>query len=173
MEAKKAMNNVILTFGIFFGIMMIAFNYYISSPTDDPTTANRQIVGFIALAVFFTIPILAIKYYKDKGFDITFGQAVKLAVLLGIVGGIIGGLYTFIHYSYLKPETIDQVIEIGNKVLEKSGVFTPEQIAEQAETSRNYFIPIQVFSHVFNGLLYGVIAGLLGGLFFKTPSEDY
>jgi hypothetical protein len=127
----------------------------------------------IALAIFITIPILAIKYYTGKGIDVTLGKSVKIGVLVGLLGGLIGGIYGYIYFGYINPDAVDQVIEMSNKMLAQNDMFNAEMLEAQAETTKRMFLPMQVVGNVFAGLLYGVIGGLLGGLFFKTPNEDY
>jgi len=172
MEAKKAMNSTILMFGLLFGMIIILFNF-INPPTSDPETTNKGLLGIISLVLLISTPILAIKYYKDKGFDVTLGQAVKIGVLAGLLGGLIGGIYGYIYYAYINPDAVDQVIEMSNKVLAKNDMFSEEMLEKQAETTKSMFLPMQIIANLIAGLLYGVIGGLLGGLFFKTPSEDY
>jgi len=172
MEAKKIMNSTILTFGVMFGMVIILFNF-INPPTADPESSSKTMFGFLSLAILISIPIFAIRYYKEKGFDVTLGKGVKIGVLLGLLGGLIGGIYGYIYFAYINPDAVDQVIEMSNKVLAKSNMFDEEMLAKQAETTKAMFLPMQIIANLFAGLLYGVIGGLLGGLFFKSPNEDY
>ncbi len=172
MDAKKVMNNTILMFGLLFGMVIILFNF-INPPTSDPETTNKGVLGMISLVLLITIPILAVKYYKDKDLEVTLGKAVKIGVLVGLLGGFIGGIYGYIYFAYINPDAVDQVIEMSNKMLAQNDMFSEEMLEKQAETTKSMFLPMQIFANAFAGLLYGVIGGLLGGLFFKTPNEDY
>lgn len=172
MDAKKVMNNTILMFGLLFGMVIILFNF-INPPTSDPETTNKGVLGMISLVLLITIPILAVKYYKDKDLEVTLGKAVKIGVLVGLLGGFIGGIYGYIYFAYINPDAVDQVIEMSNKMLAQNDMFSEEMLEKQAETTKSIFLPMQILANAFAGLLYGVIGGLLGGLFFKTPNEDY
>ncbi len=172
MEAKKAFNNTVLTFGALYGILAILFTFA-SSPTDDPKTTSKMILGTVSLIIFISISIFAVRYYKNQGFDITLGKSIKLGVLLGLLGGLIAGIYSFIYFAYINPDAIEQVIEMSKKIFEDNDKFTPEMIEKQTELTRKMFLPMQLIANVFGGLLYGLIGGLLGGLFYKTPTQDY
>jgi membrane protease YdiL (CAAX protease family) len=174
MDAKKIMNSTVLTFGALFAIITILYNIinYINPPTADPETSSKGLLDMIALAIFITIPILAIKYYTGKGIDVTLGKSVKIGVLVGLLGGFIAGIYGLIYYGY-NPDAVDRVIEISKERMAQIDMFDADELEAQAETTKRMFLPMQVVGGASVGSLYGVIGGLLGGLFFKTPNEDY
>jgi len=172
MEQKKSFNNIVYMFAALYGIAGILF-MLIKSPTADPREPNMIILGYVSLFLFISLPVLAILYYKKQGYPVTLGKAVKLGVLVGLLGGLIIGVYTYIYFSYINPDAVDQVLEMNQKVLEDMGDFLPPMDEEQIEMSKKFFLPGQIFGQIFWGLVFGVVGGLLGGLFFKTPTEDY
>jgi len=172
MEAKKIFNNTVLTFGAMYGILAILFTF-VNSPTDDPKTTSKMIIGIVSLIIFISISIFAVRYYKNQGFDVTLGKSIKLGVLLGLFGGLIVGVYSYFYFAYVNPEAIDQVIEMSKKIIEDNDKFTPEMVEKQQEITRKMFLPMQLVGNIFGGLIYGLIGGLLGGLFYKTPTQDY
>ncbi|GEM_PF-3119042 len=171
METKKNFNNTLFTFAFIYAILGIVF-MLIKSPLADPKSTSTMIFGFVSLFSFIAVPVLAVWYFKNKGEVVTLGKSVKLGVLVGLLGGLLVGIYAFIYFKFINPDIIDQIIEMSNQMLEESGILSEEQIAKQTETSQSIFAPMQLVGNIFTGLLYGVIGGLLGGLFFKTPQRE-
>ena len=171
METKKSFSNIVWTFGILYAIVGILF-MVIKPVTADPKETSTMMLSFLALFVFIGIPIYAIKYYREQGFNITIGSSIKLGVLIGILGGLLLGIYSYIYFAYINPDAVDQVIEISKKMLEENDMFDADMVEQQMETTKKMFLPMQIVGQIFSGLLYGIIGGLLGGLFFKTPQED-
>jgi len=172
METKKSFSNIVVMFAGLYAILGILF-MLIKSPTANPKDPSIMILGFVSLFLFIGIPALAVWYYKNQGYNVTIGTGVKLGVLVGLLGGLIVGIYAYIYFAYLNPEAIDQVLELSRTILEENDMFDEEMIEKQMEMSKNFFVPMQLIGQIFSGLLYGVIGGLLGGIFYKTPQQDY
>jgi len=172
METRKSFNNIVIMFGGLYAILGIIF-MFVASPTADPKATSSVVLNFLSLLIFIGIPVLAVRYYRNQGYQVSLGKAVKLGVLVGLLGGLLVGIYAYIYYSFINPEAVEQVLELSRKVLEENGMLNDEMIEKQMETTTKFFAPMQIVGQTFSGLLYGVIGGLLGGLFFKTPTEDY
>ncbi len=172
MENQKSFNSIVWMFAGLYAILGILF-MFIKPPTADPKDPSMAILGFVALFLFIGIPILAVWYYRNQGYPVSLGKAVKLGVLIGLLGGLIVGIYAYIYFAYINPGAVDQVLEISKNMLKENDMFNEDMIEKQMAMTKKFFVPMQFVSQVFGGLLYGVIGGLLGGLFFKTPSEDY
>ena len=105
MDTKKSFSNVVLTFGILFAIIGIIFTV-IKPVTADPKETSTMLLSFLALFIFIGIPILAVKYYRDQGYPVSIGSAIKLGVLVGLLGGLILGVYSYIYFSYINPDAV-------------------------------------------------------------------
>ncbi len=172
METKKTFSNVVYMFAALYAILGILF-MLIKSPTADPKDPAMVVLGFVNLFLFIGLPVLAVWYYKKQGYPVTLGKSLKLGVLVGLLGGLLVGIYAYIYFAYINPAAIDQVLELSKQILEENDMFDDTMIDQQMEITRKMFLPMQFIGQIFSGLLYGVIGGLLGGLFFKTPTEDY
>ncbi len=172
MENKKTFNNIIVMFASLYAILGILL-MLIKSPTANPKDPAMIAMGFVSLFLFIGLPVLAVWYYKKQGYSVTLGKAVILGVLIGLLGGLIVAVYAYIYFAYINPGAIDQVMEMSRKILENNDMFTKDMIEKQMEMTKKFFVPMQFIGQLFSGLLYGVIGGLLGGLFFKTPTENY
>jgi len=172
MENQKSFNSIVWMFAGLYAILGILF-MFIKSPTANPKDPSMVVLGFVALFLFIGIPILAVWYYRNQGYTVSLGKAVKLGVLIGLLGGLIVGIYAYIYFAYINPDAVDQVLEMSKNVLKENDMFNDDMIEKQMAMTKKFFVPMQFISQVFGGLLYGVIGGLLGGLFFKTPVEEY
>ncbi len=172
MENQKSFNNTVWMYAALYAILGILL-MFIKSPTANPKDPSMVILGFVSLFLFIGIPILAVWYYRNQGYTVSLGKAVKLGVLIGLLGGLIVGIYTYIYFAYINPDAVDQVLEMSKNMLKENDMFTEETLEKQMQITKKFFIPGQFIGQMFSGLLYGVIGGLLGGLFFKTPVEEY
>ncbi len=172
MEQQKSFKNIMSMFAALYAILGIIF-MLIKSPTANPKDTSVMILGFVALFMFIGIPILAVWYYRNQGYPVTLGKAVKLGVLVGLLGGLFVGIYTYIYFAYINPGAVDEVLEMSKKMLEENDMFTEDMLEKQMAMTKKFFVPMQLIGQIFTGLIYGLIGGLLGGLFFKTPNEDY
>ena len=172
MENQNSFKNTVWTFGALYAILGILF-MLINPPASDPKSTSTVILGFVALFLFIGLPVVAVWYYRNQGNAVSIGKAVKLGVFIGLLGGFIVGIYAYIYFAYINPEAVDKVLEVTRKILEEKGTFSEEMLDTQMEMTKKFYVPMQLVGNIFSGLLYGVIGGLLGGLFFKTPKEDY
>jgi hypothetical protein len=171
METKKNFSTILWIFSILYAIAGVIF-MFIKPRTANPEATSTMLLSFLGLFVFIGIPVYAVKYYRDQGNFVSISSSVKLGVLIGLLGGLLLGIYSYIYFKYINPEIIDQILEISRKVLEDNDMFDQESIEQQMEMTKNNFASLEFAGQLFTGLLYGVIGGLLGGLFFKTPQED-
>jgi hypothetical protein len=169
---KKTFFNIVLTFAIIYAILGILI-FLFTSPDSNPKDAKKIIVGFITLFLYIGIFVMAVKYYKTQGYEVSIGSGIKLGMLSGLIGGLIIAVYSYIYITYLHPEFVDQSLEMTRKILEENDQFNQEMIEEQMKISQKIFFPALMFGQIITGWLYGLIGGLLGGIFYKTPSEDY
>ncbi len=172
MENQKSFKNIVWMFALLYALLGILF-MLVKSPAADPKEPFVVILNFASLFVFIGLPVLAVWYYRNQGYAVSVGKAVKLGVLIGLLGGFIVGIYAYIYFAYINPGAVDQVLELSRKILEENDAFSQDMLDKQMEMTRKLFVPMQLVGQIFSGLLYGVIGGLLGGLFFKTPNEDY
>jgi hypothetical protein len=171
MESNKKTLPVILNFSALYAIISILF--LIFQPKTMEPSSTSSILGFVSLILFISIPIVAIMTYKKQGGEISLGTAIKIGLLIGLIGGFVTGVYAVIYYQIINPVAIDETLELSREVLEKSGKFTEEQIEKQLELTRDYFIPFLFIGQVFTGLLYGLIGGVLGGLFYRPKNKEF
>ena len=171
METNKKYKQILFNFSIIYAVIAIIFMLF--QPQNMKPNTTTSIMGFVSLILLISIPIVAIKMFKQQGGEITFGKAIKLGIIIGLFGGLIVGIYSFIYFTYIKPEDIEKNIEMSRQILEKSGKFNSDMIEKQLEITRQYFVPFQLVGRIFSGFLYGLIGGIIGGLFYKPKDINY
>ncbi len=171
METNKKLLLIALNFAIIYAIISILFMIF--QPKNMEPTTTTSVLGFISLILFISIPIVAIKTYLGQGGEISFGKAIKIGILIGLFGGFLTGVYSVIYYHYINPSAIDETLELSRQVLEKSGEYNEEKIEKQMQITRDYFIPFLFIGQVFSGMLYGLIGGVIGGLFYKPKKSEF
>ena len=172
MEKKGNLLNIVTLYGILFALL-IAAQVFVTA-TIEPNSMFSTILSVAMLALSILIPFMAVKAYKNQTDYMGIGKALKVAVLVGLAGGFLGGLYAMVYYKFINPEAIDKIMEMSRETIEKMGLNTnPDLTDKQMEMSRSMFIPMQLVGALFSGLLYGAIGGVIGGLVYKSDSEDY
>jgi len=170
MNQNKKIFPVVLNFAALYAIISILF--LIFQPKNMNSSSTTSVLGFVSLILFISIPIVAIRTYKKQGGQISLGKAIKIGVLIGLFGGFITAVYSVIYYQFINPSGIDETLEISRQVLEKSGKYSEEMIEKQMQLTRDYFLPFLFIGQIFSGVLYGLIGGVIGGLFFKPKNTD-
>ncbi len=171
MENKKSIFPVVLNFGVLYAILSILF--LIFQPKNIDATSTNTLLGFVSLILFISIPVVAIRTYKNQGGEISLGKAIKIGVLIGLIGGFITAVYAVIYYQFINAAAMEETLEMSRKMLEKSGKYSPEKIEKQMEITREYFFPFLFIGQVFTGMLYGLIGGVIGGLFYKPKTSQF
>ncbi len=172
MNEKKIFNNTVLSFGILYAIVTIAF-IILHNPLDTEPNTKNAFISFLGFFIFIGISVLAVWYYKKQGGTISLGKAVKIGVLLGLMGGSIAAVYTYYYFTSINPEAADIALNIARQEIEKKAELTPEMIDKQMELVKKMMLPMQVGSQIFVGMFYGLIGGILGVFFFINPTEEY
>lgn len=171
MEQNKKILPIVLNFSALYAIISILF--LIFQPKNIEASSTSSVLGFVSLVLFISIPIVAIRTYKNQGGVISLGKAIKIGVLIGLIGGFITAVYSVIYYQFINPSAIDETLEISRQVLEKSGKYSEEMIEKQMELTRDYFIPFLFLGQIFTGVLYGLIGGLIGGFLYKPKKTEF
>jgi hypothetical protein len=91
---------------------------------------------------------------------------------MAAVGGVIAALYTFIHYSYIQPEFIENIREQSYIEMTKKN---PNMVGEQLDTAlkmMNFFTSPFFMSTMIliSSLFFGLIISLITGAILKKEN---
>ncbi|CAM1333269.1 DUF4199 domain-containing protein [Tenacibaculum aestuariivivum] len=177
MENQTQSRNIILTYGLIYGAVIVVINLliYVLGITLSTTGA---IINIIALAFcIIALPILAIKKFKSQnnGFLI-WGQALKIGVGVVALGAFISILYTYFFTGIIEPNFYSELNEFKTrKILESS--INDDQIkaelallASQAKTQGSIIGAAQgLLFYVFLGF---VVSAITGAVMKNTTEEN-
>jgi len=131
MENQANSKNIILTNGLYFGLILILASLipYALGIHFEPTAGYLNFLSIALVIILF--PILGMNKFKtlNNGF-MTWGQGVKIGLGIVLFGSIISIIYQFIFTTFIEPEFYTQLAEITRKALFDAGL-SEEQIEMQ------------------------------------------
>lgn len=164
--SKKAFQKLALNYGLLFGLFSVLLSvvvYSMDSFIEKPFWSTIAITF-----VGFAITYYAIQQYRIQlGGFLTLGQAMKLGVAIALISGIIASLSNYIFMTYIEPDTVNKMLELGRQKLEESpNSLSDEQIEMSMEMSKKFMQPwlmtaMGILSSVFMGVIYSLVAGLI------------
>ncbi|WBX74543.1 DUF4199 domain-containing protein [Tenacibaculum pacificus] len=173
MENQAQSRNIILTYGLIYGAVIVFINLIIFAlgMTFDTTGG---VINMIALVLcIIGLPIFAIKKFKteNNGFLI-WGQALKIGVGIVLVGAVISIIYTHIFTGIIQPDFYEQLAEFKTGKFLDAGL-TEEQIESQLAMQSKFEGTIigdalGLLFYVFLGFVVSAIAGAI----MKHTEED-
>ncbi len=171
MENKPNTKQLIFYFAIIYAVIAIIFMMF--QPENLKENSISVILGLLSLAIFISIPIVALNMLKKQGWGVTMGGSIKIGVLIGLLGGILTAIYTVIYFKYINPDATEKALQLSREILENNDSFDDELIEKQMEMTRKFFSVFQFIGQIFTGLLYGLIGGIIGGLFYKPKNTEF
>ncbi|AUC14836.1 hypothetical protein BTO06_06630 [Tenacibaculum sp. SZ-18] len=173
MENQVNSKNIILNYGVIYGIIIVFVNLiiYASGMLFDTTA------GFLSLVItalsLITIIVLGIKKFKseNQGF-LSFGQAIKVGIGIAVLGTLIILVYQQIFNNLIEPEFTQQVLEKTEQALYDAGL-SDEQVETQLAIQKKMSGPL-ISSAM--GILFwtfiGFVISAIGGAIMQKREED-
>ncbi len=155
------------TWGLYYALFSIAIIVilYVTNMEKNFVIGALNVGGSIAVFIF------GIKAYKQSNNDnLSLSQALKTGLGIAVIGGLIIALYSYIHYSYIQPEFLENMKTLQIEELAKQG---SEMTSEQADLSMTI---LEISSSagfistvsVIGSLIFGLIVSLIAGLVMKS-----
>ena len=173
MENQANSKNIILNYGLYYGIAGIFLNliFYALGMHLDPGITG-SVLGIGVMIVFI---VLATKKFKfdNRGF-MSWGQGVKVGLGLILIGIILNVIYQQIFQNFIEPDFMKQALAAGEQKLVDMG-YTQEQIDAQMEMSQKFTSPlIQSAFALIGGLFIGfIISAITSAIMKKSEEETY
>ncbi len=124
------------------------------------------------IGVILTITIVVygvINFKKENGNYVSIKESLKAGLAIAVIGGFLSAIYTFIHYSYIQPEFIDNLYNDSMTEATKSqpnmDKDTKEMIEKMTKFLTSPFI-LSTFSLI-GTLFFGFIISLITGAIIK------
>jgi len=164
---KPALNHALMISG---ALIMYTLILYL---TGNMLNQNLSYISFV-IAFGGTVYALISHRNQNLGGYISFGQCVGYSLLLGLIIGVITGLFTFILYSYIAPELVEELRTNAEQELLRRSPNMPEDQLDMALNVQSIFMQpwIMALLGLLGGVIQGVIFGLIGGLFVKKSNPN-
>ncbi len=167
---EKTFKSIATNYGLYLGgisILVLAIMYALSLEKSWAISGASVV---LTILIFF----YGIKSFKsfNEGY-LTLGEAIKMGLAIAAIGGVIGAIYTYIHYSFIYPEFIENIRSQSlNQMLQSNPEITDEQIEKATQMTNIFSSPFSLatFSLIGN-LVFGIIASLIIGLIIKKGKE--
>ncbi|MBO9592879.1 MAG: DUF4199 domain-containing protein [Niabella sp.] len=137
--------------GLITGILMVLLGLLLLW-RQVPTNSALQYLVFL---IYGAGIVWAVYGQKGAAFGVLFNQGFRCFVVVALIMA----LYTFIYFQANGP-MIDREIEATKQERLKTAKEynrTPDEIEQEAKTTRKYYVPIMVSQTIFQYLLIGVI----------------
>ncbi len=163
---KKAFQKLALNYGLLLGLFSVLLSvivYSMDSYMEKPAWSTI-LITFVGFGItFYSI----YQYRKELSGYINIGQAMKMGVAVALIGGVISAISNYIFMTYIEPDMIERMIELGRSQIEESGQnLTDDQIEMSLEMSRKFMQPwvmasMAIISSIFMGVIYSLVSGLI------------
>lgn len=167
---EKTLKSIATNHGLYLAILSIAI-LLIMYVTGLEKNWTVSIVSFVLTLAIFILGIITFK--KANNGYITTGEAVKIGLGIAVVGGIVAGIYTYLHYSYIQPEFVENIREEAVKqMIERKPDISTEQIEKGKEMTKITTSPFAMSTFTIIGnLILGIITSLITGLIVSKVKE--
>ena len=170
MENSTSVKSVAYPFGIALALYSILYLVLIYVFNISET---NWIVGIISTIIQIAIFIFSLTTFKKKnGNLISLKQALKVGLGVGVIAGLIVAVYTFIHYTYIYPEFLQNMYDTQVLAMSEQGL-TAEQM-EGGLTWLEYTSSPWLYSVVaiIGNLLFAFVVSLLTGLIIRNDQKQ-
>ena len=166
---EKSIKSIAYNYGLYYALLSITILVLIYAFNIE----KNWVVSSTSLIISVIIFLFGIKALKNSnGGFLKLGEAIKVGLAIAAIGGIIAAVYTYIHYTYIHPEFIENIRELSmEKAYELNPNLTTEQLEKGREMNEMFTSPfaLSTFSLIGN-LVFGIIVSLIVGLILKKES---
>ena len=137
---------------------------------DDSGQAGSFIPTIVTTLLGIAVLFLGLKTYRDteNGGRLTVGRGALWSLAYGLIGGLVAAVFTYLFFTFLAPEFIENMAALQEAALEDSGA-SAEQI-EQTQGMMGMFMSPGFFAitSVFSTVITSLIIGSIISIFIKT-----
>ncbi len=173
MEKQNSATKIMLTYGLYLGILSIIVsvaNYSFGNIYKPHWSIN--IVNYLIMIAFI---VMGLKAFKDQneGF-LKLGQALKIGIGIALVAAILSLIYFVIFVNYIEPDFISKLGDFQEQMMYEKFPDMDEAIIEkQIEMSRKFMSPAIMSAFILIGSLFlGLIFSLIAGLIMKKDQPE-
>jgi di/tricarboxylate transporter len=147
---------------------------HITGISDWSNIAISVIFYFLYVIVCGLGQIYAIKFYLNKHIlrDFPFRKIFILCLIICFICALFSSIVNYAFVEYIDSDITSRILTTIEKTLEKQQL-SPEQIDHALEIAKHNISPSAQFIFVIkNGLVWGIITGLIISLVYKIKSNS-
>ena len=132
-------------------------------------------LNYLTFIVLIVGVILATINYRNKINDgfISYGKALATGVYVCVIAGVLVGIYTYLFYSFIYPEGIQEMLDLAEEQLVEKG-FSDDMIDKQLSMTRKFSsIPIMSISSFIGTIIWGTIFSLVTSAILKKNDNSF
>lgn len=177
MEAQRPATSPI-SIGIKFGLLVALASIvvdFLLRIVGLSVLVYSIVAGTAALVVTIVGVILAHKAFKQLNQGVmTYGQGVIITLTMMLISGVISALFNYLYVNYIDPDFVDRLKEEMIAFMERNRV-SDEQIVKSTAQFEEMRPPFgkALFNGIRNGLIGGVVFGLIISAFTKRKPADF
>ncbi|MCH7784990.1 MAG: DUF4199 domain-containing protein [Bacteroidetes bacterium] len=172
METQKAsVKKIAYNYGVYLALISIIVLVikYISNLDES------WVLWAISTLTIISIFVYGIKSFKKENENyISIMEALKVGLAIAAIGGVISAIYTFIHYSFIYPEFIENIREQAMLEAMERSPKMDEETMEKTEIFMNFLTSPFMFAtySLIGSLFFGFIISLITGAIIKRARTD-
>ncbi len=152
-----------LTYGLYMALISILVSLVIwaGSILESLGMFGSAAIGLFQIVLTFVLLLIFTKNYRNKelGGSITYGQAIKFAILVVIISTIISTIYTYVFHTLIDPGYMERIMTL----MQEKTLNYMEKMGAPESTINDTMEKLQDIPTVFDTIKQSVMYGLIGG----------
>lgn len=158
-------------YGLILGLVIVIYTIVLHFfDLGQSKIAGYATIVFMAVAVF-----MGTKTLRDSFQDgyISYGRSLGSGVLIVLFAGIIQAFFTYLFYTYISPESIQEIANVMEETMMANGS-SEEEIEMGMKVSTMMLNPtFLAFSALFGSVFWGFVISLATSYFLKNPKNIF
>lgn len=174
MDTQAKPGKFILMYGGLLGLIGVAFQVMLFLQDAHITSSQNVAVTVISILIGLGMTAVGIfAFRKANGGYLKMGQSIWIGVGMALVSGLITILYTLLLTNVLDPDYISEATNFRLQEAIDKGQITPEIADQQRQMSNDWFYAFLIGGVAVVGSFFGLLYGLIIGLFAKKAQPTY
>ncbi len=146
--------------GFNFGVLISAAVIFFSLLVYIADLSSNSVIRYFSYVLILVGLFYTSKIYRDKylGGFITFQNSFSVAFIAGIISSVFLSIFTYIFFTYIGPEEIDEMMKIAEeKMIDSNPEMSDDELDMAMNISKKMMTPVWM-----------TIWALLGNAFFSA-----
>jgi len=153
------------------GLIIASLATHYTGLSSPDSMGGGIIASLLSWVISIGAIVMGIKSYKQaNGGFLTLGNGMSQGVLIGLFGGILVAVFTYVFFSFIAPESMDNFKDAAMAGAEEAGGEQEEMVGNIMDAM---FSPgSMAMMSMIGNLIFGFIVGLVSGLIMKNERSQ-